>query len=61
MKSIGIVGCGVIGRALLNAVANGKLSVRIAGVTSRRETSARDFLSTFTNPPPYLSLGALIC
>ena len=60
MKSIGIVGCGAIGRALLTAVENGKLSVLIAGVTSRTEKSARELLSTFRRPPPYLSLPELI-
>jgi aspartate dehydrogenase len=59
-KSIGIVGCGSIGRALLKAVEAGKLSVRIAGVTSRTEKSAREFLATFKSPPPYLSLRELI-
>jgi aspartate dehydrogenase len=59
-KSVGIVGCGAIGRGLLKAVESGKLSVRIAGVTSRTEKSARDVLSTFKNPPPYLSLPELI-
>ena len=34
MKSIGIVGCGAIGKALVRAVEGGKLSVRVAGVTS---------------------------
>ena len=60
LKSIGIVGCGAIGRALIAAVEAGKLSVRIAGVTSRTEKSAREFLSTFNSPPPYLSLRELI-
>jgi aspartate dehydrogenase len=60
MKSIGIVGCGAIGRALLEAVESGKLSVRVAGVTSRTETNARGFLSTFAHPPPYRSLADLI-
>jgi aspartate dehydrogenase len=60
LKSVGIVGCGAIGRALLQAVESGKLSVRIAGVTSRTETSAREFLSNFKNPPPYLGLRDLI-
>ena len=59
-KSVGIVGCGAIGRGLLKAVESGKLFVRIAGVTSRTEKSARDVLSTFKNPPPYLSLPELI-
>lgn len=60
MKSIGIVGCGAIGRALLKAVESGKLCVRIAGVTSRREKSAREFLSTLNHPPHYLSQAELI-
>jgi aspartate dehydrogenase len=60
LKSIGIVGCGTIGRALLKAVEAGKLSVRVAGVTSRTEGRAREFLSTFKSPPPYLSLPQLI-
>ena len=37
MKSVGIVGCGAIGRALLNAVDGGILNVNVAGVTSRTE------------------------
>ena len=59
-KSIGIVGCGTIGRALLNAVESRKLSVRIAGITSRAEKSAREFLSNLSDPPPYLGLQELI-
>ena len=60
MKSIGIVGCGAIGKALIRAVENGKLSVRVAGLTSRTESSAQQFLSEFRRPPPYLSLSDLI-
>lgn len=60
MKSIGIVGCGAIGKALVQAVESGKLPVRVAGVTSRTEKSAREFLAAFTNPAPYLSLTELI-
>ena len=60
MKSIGIVGCGAIGKALIKAVDDGKLALRIAGVTSRTEKSAREFLAMFKNPPPYLSLTELI-
>ncbi len=59
-KSIGIVGCGAIGRALLDAVARVRLAVRIAGVTSRTEKSAREFLSTLKGPPAYLTLSDLI-
>jgi len=60
MKSIGIVGCGAIGKALIQAADAGKLSVRIAGVTSRTEKNARELLAVFKNPPPYLSLVELI-
>ena len=34
-QSIGIVGCGAIGKALLQAVDSGKLSVPVSGVSSR--------------------------
>ena len=60
MKSIGIVGFGAIGKALVQAAEGGKLSVRIAGVTSRGEKNARDLLAAFKNPPPYLSLDELV-
>ena len=60
MKSIGIVGCRAIGKALLRADDDGKLSVRVAGVTSRTESSAREFLSAFNRPPEYRSLKDLV-
>jgi aspartate dehydrogenase len=60
MKSIGIVGCGAIGRALLKAADTGKLSAPVAGVTSRTEKSTRAFLATLSEPPPYLDRASLI-
>src|SRR3970040_2396755 len=60
LKSIGMGGCGAIGKALINAVAAGKLAVRVAGVTSRTEKSVREFLATLEMPPPYLPLADLI-
>lgn len=60
IKSIGIVGCGAIGNALVKAVEDGKLAVRVAVVTSRTEKSALEFLTAFKNPPPYLSLDELV-
>jgi len=60
MKSIGIVGCGSIGQAILKAADGGKLPVRVAGVNSRTESTARAFLSTLRNPPPYLDPAELI-
>jgi len=59
-KSIGIVGCGAISKALLQAVESGKLATRVAGVTSRSESNARQFLTQFRHPPPYLPLRQLI-
>lgn len=60
MKTIGIVGCGAVGKALIRAVEGGKLPVRVAGVTSRTEKSAREFLSAFHQPPAYRSLKDLV-
>ena len=58
--SIGIVGCGAIGRALLEAADSGMMNVTVAGVTSRTEDTARSFLSTLAAPPPYLGRDELI-
>ena len=58
--SIGIVGCGAIGQALMLAAQSGGISVAIAGVTSRSEARAQEFLATLREPPPYLERGQLI-
>ena len=58
--SIGIVGCGTIGKAILRAVDDGRLGVPVAGVTSRSEAPARAFLAGLRQPPPYLPLDGLI-
>ncbi len=58
--AIGIVGCGAIGRALLQAGDSGDLGVPVAGVTSRTSATARDFLATLNAPPPYLDLPELV-
>ena len=58
--SVGIVGCGSIGRALLKAGDSDQLGMPVAGVTSRTESTARDFLSTLDRPVPYLSLDELV-
>jgi aspartate dehydrogenase len=60
MKTIGIVGCGAIGRALLKAAEAGTLTVACVGVSSRTEESARAFLATLQSPPPFLPRQALI-
>lgn len=58
--SIGIVGCGAIGQALLREADAGRMPVEIAGVTSRTKTKACAFLSTLQDPPPYLERDELI-
>ena len=60
VQSIGIVGCGAIGQALVRAVDSGELNVDIAGVTSRNESKAHEFLARLNTPPPYLSRQQLI-
>ena len=59
-QSIGIVGCGSIGRTLLRAWDTGQLSVPIAGVTSRTASVALEFLQTLDSPPPYLEIDELV-
>ena len=59
-KSIGIVGCGAIGQAILRSADDGSLGVEVAGVTSRTAETARAFLATLQNPPPYLEPPELI-
>ena len=58
--SVGIVGCGAIGRALLQAGDTGELGVPVAGVTSRTAATAKDFLATLNSPPPYIDLEELV-
>src|SRR5687768_14874079 len=60
MKSIGIVGCGSIGKAILRAVDDGRLNVRVAGVSSRTESTAVEFLATLKTKPPFLSRTDLV-
>lgn len=57
---IGIVGCGAIGQALLREGDAGNLPGSISGVNSRTESTARRFLATLDNPPPYLERDELI-
>lgn len=60
MLSIGIVGCGAIGRALLKAADDCTLAAPIAGIASRTESTARAFLGTLRRPPAYMSLDDLV-
>jgi aspartate dehydrogenase len=60
MNTVGIVGCGSIGRAILRAASQGRLRTPIGGVTSRTLETARDFLATLDRPPPLVDRAALI-
>lgn len=60
MKSIGVVGLGAIGRGVLAAVEDGRLRVRVAGVTSRDRDRARSYLEGLKAPPPWLDQAGLV-
>ena len=57
MRRIGIVGIGAIGRAVLAAVEDGRLKVKVAGVTSRSEEKARPFLDWPQGPAALARAG----
>ena len=59
-ESIGIVGCGAIGRALIREAVGGRLGVPVAGVASRTASRAERFLAALDDPPPYLGLAELV-
>ena len=60
MTTIGIVGCGAIGQALLKASEAGSLTLPISGIVSRTEETARAFLTTLIDPPEYCSQTELV-
>jgi aspartate dehydrogenase len=60
LNSIGVIGCGSIGRSILRAVDDGRLNVSVAGVSSRTEDTARSFLATLTSPAPFLPRAEVI-
>ena len=59
MKTVGIVGCGAIGRGLLKAFDAGAVAAN-ACVTSRTESSCREYLKTLKVPVPFLALDELV-
>lgn len=58
--SIGVVGCGAIGKAILKAADAGLIDVGVAGVSSRTEAPAREFLGSLDHSWPLLNQGELI-
>jgi len=59
MKKIGIVGCGAIGRGLLQAFDAGAIPADVC-VTSRTEETCRKFLDTLSKPVDFLGWQELI-
>jgi len=60
MTSVGVVGLGVIGRAVCGALDAGIEGLALAGATARDRTRGEAFLRTLSAPPPYLPLDQLI-
>jgi aspartate dehydrogenase len=58
--SIGVVGLGVIGRAICRALDAGMDGLALAGATSRTRDTAESFLKALKSPAPFLSLDALV-
>jgi aspartate dehydrogenase len=58
--TVGIVGCGSIGRAILKAGEDGRLHARVAGVTTRAQEHAEAFLSTLRVAPSLMDLDELL-
>ena len=59
MKTIGIVGCGAIGKGLLRAFDSGALDAHVC-INSRTEGLCRIFLQTLDAQVPFCSLESLI-
>ncbi len=58
VRSIGIAGCGAIGRKVATELDAGAVSgARLAALTSRDLDKARAFASTLQTPPPVVSLN----
>jgi aspartate dehydrogenase len=57
---IGIVGLGVIGRAVARAIADGLPGCALAGGTSRDEARAKAFLAALPGAPPLLPVSDLV-
>lgn len=57
---VGIVGMGTIGRAIAQAIDARSMPVRLTAVYSRTEATARQFLATLVDVPPFVDLPTLI-
>jgi aspartate dehydrogenase len=57
---IGVVGLGVIGRAVCGALDGGLFGLTLAGATARTRDRAEAFLAGLKSPAPFLSLDDLV-
>ncbi|MDP6422964.1 MAG: aspartate dehydrogenase [SAR202 cluster bacterium] len=61
MRSIGIAGCGTIGRKVATDLDSGAVpGARLAAITSRDLDKARRFAATLDAPPPVVSLAEMM-
>jgi aspartate dehydrogenase len=60
LRAVGVVGLGVIGRAVCRALDGGVPGLRLAGALARDRVKAVAFLDGLATPPPFLSLEDLV-
>jgi len=60
LRTVGVVGLGVIGRAVCRALDAGIPGLRLAGGLARDAGKARDFLDSLPSRPPLLALEDLV-
>src|SRR5438045_284672 len=58
--NVGVVGLGVIGKAVCRALDAGIAGLKLAGATARDRERGERFLATLTSPAPFLSLDDLV-
>jgi aspartate dehydrogenase len=58
--NVGVVGLGVIGKAVCRAVDEGIPGLKLAGATARDRERGERFLAALTSPVPFLSLDDLV-
>ncbi|MGH7310433.1 MAG: Gfo/Idh/MocA family oxidoreductase, partial [Candidatus Rokuibacteriota bacterium] len=59
-RNVGVVGLGVIGRAVCRAVDTGIPGLRLSGALARDRGRAETFLAGLETKPPFLSLDDLV-
>lgn len=60
MRSVGVVGLGVIGRAVCRALDGGLPGLRLAGALARDRERAQRFLGSLAAPVPFLPIDDLV-